>query len=626
MRSFDRHFEGFLLSPGDRTSCGGYIVESKERYILDGMEIVYEMDEYICGVNGQKYEIKGGVPKGSRIERGKEPFRRTYLSSWDSDIDLEGRKVEPPSVSIKRLNEESFLYRRKPDSLRDFENGFGFEHNRFLGSVGGTINLRKKTIVNEEKGGIFSHRMSHFQFRTRISNELYNHYLAMGHDMSQYETEIICSLAGSAHSSGTCPCHCRFIPHLNIAYRYDNYILASYESANRPQNSTPPVHATRKISETRQSVEPGFCVVPELTTPKSYEYELMVNPPTGVKELYHQLNPEKKKKPGSILVVADPLSRSSEKIAQVQTARDKIDKALEPLTNEEAKLLYENRTSIDIFSSNLYSDALGQSGDILGYIKDAGGGYYEEINKILNEIQELYKITYRQNSGLIPGEEFFGQRERLFKKLDVLLNQFSKEQLDLKQYEQIKQALGLSTKSIMHKWDQTGVKDIEGYASYIEKSAKLIKIMRTTGYVGIGLDFASYTTNVYEACAKGRESECRKAAITEYSKFGGKQGVGITAGGIAGPAARSVCLWALGLLTSEAGAVGAGLCLVTGIGTGIVAGKMAVKTGERLGGRLGGAINDAINNNPDKLTHSPDTFNEESGLLIYEKLFDRKLR
>lgn len=44
-----------------------------------------------------------------------------------------------------------------------------------------------------------------------------------------------------------------------------------------------------------------------------------------------------------------------------------------------------------MFSSNIYSDALGQSGDIFGYIKDAGGGYYEEINKILNEIQELYK-------------------------------------------------------------------------------------------------------------------------------------------------------------------------------------------------------------------------------------------
>lgn len=43
------------------------------------------------------------------------------------------------------------------------------------------------------------------------------------------------------------------------------------------------------------------------------------------------------------------------------------------------------------------------------------------------------------------------------------------------------------------------------------------------------------------------------------------------------------------------------------------------------GGFLGEAINDVIENNPDKLTHYPDTFNEESGLLIYEKLFDRKL-
>lgn len=391
MRAFNKRFEGFLLAPGDRTSCGGYILKSKESYILDGMEIVYEMDEYICGVNGQKYEIKGGVPKGSWIERGGNLFRRTNASSWDRDMDSEGRKVEPPSVSIKRLNEEKFLHRRTPDSLRNFENGFGFEHNRFLGRAGGTINLKKKIIVNDEKEDGFSRRTSGFPFRTRISHELYNHYLTMGHDMSQYKTEIICLLAGSAHSRGTCPCHCRFIPHLNITYRYDNYILANYESANRSQNSTPLAPATRKITESRQSVEPGFCVVPELTTPKSYEYDLMVNPPTGVKELYHQLNPEKKKKPGSILVVADPLSRSPEKIAQVQIARDKIDKALEPLTNEEAKLLYENRTSIDIFSSNLYSDALGQSGDILGYIKDAGGGYYEEINKTLNEIQELYK-------------------------------------------------------------------------------------------------------------------------------------------------------------------------------------------------------------------------------------------
>ncbi|MDM3224809.1 hypothetical protein OGV71_24260 [Citrobacter sp. Cf088] len=411
-------------------------------------------------------------------------------------------------------------------------------------------------------------------------------------------------------------------PTQKIEYGAPGYIAPTLKPLTVVPGPSCPVEEDKS---SREPVDAGFCVLPYEATPSSFESRFFINPPDGTRELYHKLNPDIKKQPGSILLVVDPEKQDQQQIETLQKARDRIDKALAPLTLPEARVLHENRASVDIFSSQLYSDALGQSGDILGYIKDAGGGYYKEINKTLNEIQELYKKTYSSNSGRISGEEFFGQRERLFKKLDGILNKFSKERLNLKQYEDIKQALGLSTKSIMHKWDQTGVKDIEGYASYIETSAKLIKIMRTTGYIGIGLDFTSYTTNVYEACAKGRESECRKAAITEYSKFGGKQAVGITVGGVAGPAARAVCMWALGLLTSEIGAVGAGLCLATGISTGIVAGKVAEKEGEGWGGFLGEAINDVIENNPDKLTHYPDTFNEESGLLIYEKLFDRKL-
>ncbi|EIR0277167.1 TPA: hypothetical protein ACV5ZF_001056 [Salmonella enterica] len=592
-------FEGFLLSPGDKSSCGGYILKSKEHYTLEGMEIVYEMDEYVCGVNGQKYKIKGGVPGGSWIERGKEIFRRIHFSSWYSDMNSEGRKVEPPSVSIKRLREETSLFRGRTNSLNFSENGFG--HNRFLGSAGGSINLRKKTIVNDENEDIFSHRALNFRFRTRINNELYNHNLKMGHDMSQYETEIICSLAGSAHSRGTCPCHCRFIPHLNITYRYDDYILARYEAANRSQNSTPLAHTTKQISESRQSVEPGFCVVPELTTPKSYECELMVNPPSGVKELYHQLNPEKKKKAGSILIVADPEKQDAKQIKILETARNKIDKALEPLSNEEAKLLHDNKTAVDIFSSQLHSDALGTSGDVMGYIKDIGGEYYSEINKILKDIEKLYQDAYSQNNGRISGEEFFGRRKILFNQLDAVLNRFSKSQLGLPQYETLKKTLGLSTRSITHKWDQTGVGAIEGYASYVEKSAKLMQLMKKIGYIGIGLDFAGYSENVYEACSKGREDACYKTAIVEYSKFGAKQAAGNLAGPIAGIAGRRACMWALGMLTEEIGGIGAGLCLVTGIASGIAGSKVAEGVGEDAG----------------------EKYSKEYGDVIYEKLFNK---
>ncbi|EJX9746853.1 hypothetical protein OE352_002902, partial [Salmonella bongori] len=163
MRFSDKRSEGFLLSPGDRTSCGGFIKRSKECHTIEGMEIVYEMDEYVCGVNGKTYKIKGGVPKGSWIERGKNLFRRTSVSSWDSDIDSEGRKVESPSLRIKRLKEETSLYKRQPDYLRGGEKIN--EHCRFLGSAGGTVNLRKKIIGNDENEDIFSHRNSNFLFR-----------------------------------------------------------------------------------------------------------------------------------------------------------------------------------------------------------------------------------------------------------------------------------------------------------------------------------------------------------------------------------------------------------------------------------------------------------------------------
>lgn len=56
--------------------------------------------------------------------------------------------------------------------------------------------------------------------------------------------------------------------------------------------------------------------------------------------------------------------QDQQQIETLQKARDRIDKALAPLTLPEARVLHENRASVDIFSSQLYSDALGQSGDI----------------------------------------------------------------------------------------------------------------------------------------------------------------------------------------------------------------------------------------------------------------------
>ena len=419
--------------------------------------------------------------------------------------------------------------------------------------------------------------------------------------------------AGTAHSTGTCSCKCHFISSVcDCIYGYESNSLSAPKSiantnkliATAPQNATDlsnlapgPSNRIDSVKSPREIVDAGFCVLPYGATPTSYDHWFFITPPAGTRELFHQLNPHKNKKPGSILIIADPEKKDVKQIEILEAARDKIDKALEPLSNDEARLLHDNRTAIDIFSSQLHSDALSTSGDVMGYIKEVGGKYYTEINKILEEIEELYQKTYSQNNGRISGEEFFGKRKMLFAQLDSVLNRFSKSQLGLPQYESLKKALGLSTHSITHKWDQAGIGAIEGYASYVEKSAKIMQLMKKVGYIGVGLDFAGYSENVYEACSKGREDACYKTAIIEYSKFGGKQLAGNIVGPLAGIAGRRACMWVLGILTEEVGGIGAALCLVTGISTGIAGSKVVEIPGEDAG--------------------------KTYGEVIYEKLFDK---
>ncbi|HHT1315934.1 TPA: PAAR domain-containing protein [Klebsiella michiganensis] len=478
---------GYFLVRGDRTTCGGSIIEGCDNHSIHGQATARNGDKYICGVDKKIYHIAGGIP------------------------------------------------------------------NYFIHGV---------------------------------------------------------AAAGTAHSRGTCACKCYFINSFtDCIYGYESEAIKSTASATRP---TSPIHsqslsesspapkpvtpvvelaeAPTKPQEKRDPVDAGFCVLPYGATPASYEPYLFTTPPTGTRELYYQLNPEMKKKPGSILIVVDPEKQEPEQVETLQRARDRIDAALAPLTVQEAKLLHDNRGAVDAFSYQLFADNLGKAGDGLGYISEIGKSYYDEINRILVEIEYLYKNTYNRNRGIISGQEFFGQRTRLFKQLDLVLTKFSKAQLNLGEYQSIKRALGLSTRSIMHRWDRTGVDNIEGYATYIEQSAKLMKIMKTVGYVGIGLDFASYTSNVYDACSKGRESECRKAAITEYSKFGFKQIGSAAVGSASGWAARGACMWILGIVTSEVGALGAGLCLVTGVGASLGAAKLVEGGAEDLGESFGGDI------------------------------------
>ncbi|HCL5347917.1 TPA: hypothetical protein N3A45_001060 [Salmonella enterica subsp. salamae serovar [1],40:z35:e,n,x,z15] len=301
--------------------------------------------------------------------------------------------------------------------------------------------------------------------------------------------------------------------------------------------------------EDRTPVDAGFCVLPYEVKPSTYETYIFANPPKGTRELYRKLNPDMMKKPGSILIVVHPEKQDAEQIKHLTNARDKIDNALEPLNLDEARFLYQNRHIIDMFTS--YGSDYG------GILSDMSERYFGEIEHTLIQIQEAYKNQYLTR-GMLISEQFFVERRQLFKKLDGIFLKIFRERIGLAQYDDIKKALRLSSSSIVHKWNQTGVNDIEGYATYIEKSAKLAKLMKTFNKVSIGLSALNGANSIYDACTIGRD--CEKTAYTEIGKFSGGLAAPVVFNFAVKSTSTVVCSIVLAALSAPEGGVGAIAC------------------------------------------------------------------
>lgn len=396
------------------------------------------------------------------------------------------------------------------------------------------------------------------------------------------------SAAGTLHSRSTCPCNANFISSFpNASYWVEEKKAAKATTvvaaapaplvAPVPDKVEEPIQhaqtAKKPHQKKREPVDAGFCVLPYGAETGAYERFLFEgSSPAGTKELYRSLNGDSKEyKAGSIMLLVDPEKQDSDQIAHMQAAKQRIDTALEPLTHKEANFLHTHYATIANFSS------IADKG--IGLAADPVGKYFENIERILKEIQETYKNTYMTRGALI-GEQFYVKRAQLFKELDRELKVgFLNKAMKFGEYTKIKNALGLSTSSITHKWNETGIKDIEGYATHLERSAKYVKAMRYTGYVGIGFSALHSMNEINEACSVGREAECTQKKYTEISSFVGGTGGGILAGGIAVP----LCI-AIGVGTAGVG--GLACAVISGGTLGYVGGEAGGWGGEKVGSTL----------------------------------------
>lgn len=392
--------------------------------------------------------------------------------------------------------------------------------------------------------------------------------------------------ASTIYSRSTCPCKAFFIP-THTFMSHGPYqapvkaapapvaVKATSEPVQEPeqhaQAAKKPTQVEPKPQESkREPVDAGFCILPYGAETRAYEPWLFESePPAGTRELYRSLNGAGKEyKAGSIMLLVDPEKQDDEQIAHMKAAKARVDAALAPLTHEEANLLHKHYATIANFTS--YADTG------IGLAADPVGKYFESIEKILKEIQETYKNTYLTRGALI-GEQFYVRRSQLFKELESILKvNFLNKAMKFGEYTKIKNALGLSSSSITHKWNETGISDIEGYATHIERAAKYVKAMRYTGYLGIGFSGLHSLNEIHEACSVGREAECTKKKYTEIGSFALGTGGGVLAGGGAIP----LCV-AIGVGTAGVGGL---VCtVIAGVGLGYAGSTVGSAVGE-LGG------------------------------------------
>lgn len=314
-------------------------------------------------------------------------------------------------------------------------------------------------------------------------------------------------------------------------------------------------------------IQPGFCIVQNPGTLASQAQEIFQGRNHDAAKLFMQLNGNTQwVKPSQMLIIADPNNNNqNHQISKMQEAKRKVDSSLATADLSTAGFLNEHYGTIAALTNFMDKST--------GIVSDAAEKHFSQIEKTLKQIELTYQNQFRSQGSLI-GQQFFSERARLFNQLNLSLDKLSKLVLKIKPYNDIKRALNLSSRSIVHEWQSAGVGAIKGYSTYIDRAAATAKYVKAGGWVSIGFAAMNTTNEVHHACTTGRESECKKVAVREYSKFGASTVASIYGGGLGGLGATALCV-AVGVPTGGLGTLACGIIggTVAGAASGAVAEK-----------------------------------------------------
>ncbi|MFC0139054.1 hypothetical protein ACFFJN_02365 [Erwinia mallotivora] len=290
-----------------------------------------------------------------------------------------------------------------------------------------------------------------------------------------------------------------------------------------------------------RNIAPGYCVVERPGALGYQARELFRDVRSPAVSLFMQLNADTPYlKPGQILIVADPdtpTQLTMHMLHSLRQAKNKTNSAFTGVNGEDASFMQKHY--------GLIAALTGAGDKIFSTAGDAGERYFRAIEQTLKKIEASYQNQFRTQGTLIS-QQFFVERNRLLNQLKELVNKpllksLARYTVKFRQYENLKRALNLSSKSIVHEWSTAGLGGIPGYSYYLGNAARAARFLKAGGYIGPGFSFAGVTNEVVNACTTGREAECGKYAIKEYTEFGLSTAAGVGAGAMGAVAGMGIC-------------------------------------------------------------------------------------
>ena len=324
-----------------------------------------------------------------------------------------------------------------------------------------------------------------------------------------------------------------------------------------------------------QPQEPGFYVVPKSTTGEKLKAALFsVQNPT-VMSKFDALNPNLGKiNAGTMIVLSDPnnLQCTREEAVLMEVAA-KANAVIKEMTQEEADLMVRHREEIETF--------LARGATAIGVGEAIFSKHLDDVQRLMKDIEALHVRTFQATGGL-KSAEFFAERKRLLAQLNTNLTALTRKSIGLPDHPNLKSALGISSRSLVHRWTAAGGADqIPGYATHIEGVSKAAKFVKAGGMVGTIIGGGASYMRVQDVCTAGDAEACRRIKFKEAGGFSG----GIIGGSVVGMAATSpvVASICMGLSIPSGGLVGLG-CAVAVVGVGaFTAGYVGGEVGEGIG-------------------------------------------